>query len=45
MRSCYKYNIENVSFLIKAECVIKKIKSLKVKSINYKTYHTETAFE
>ena len=35
--SCY--------FLIKAECVTEKIKSLKVKLVMYKTYNTETAFE
>ena len=32
------------TFWLKPECVIEKIKSLKVKLIKYKTY-TETAFE
>ena len=44
MRSCYKYNIDNVSnyFLIKAGmCYFEIIKSLKVKLIKYKRY-TET---
>ena len=46
MRSCCKYNIENVNnyFLIKTEmCYWEDKKSLKVKLIKHKTY--ETAFE
>ena len=44
IRSCYKYNIENVSnhFLIKAGMYYWKEKSLNMKLI---IKHTETAFE
>ena len=40
LRSCCKYNIENVSnyFLVKAEMCHWKVKSLNVKLINYKKY-------
>ena len=34
-----------IIFWLKSEYVIEEIKSLKVKLIKYKTYHTETEFE
>ena len=33
-----------IIFWLKLECVIEKIKSLKVKLTKYKKYRTETAF-
>ena len=34
-----------IIFWLKPECVIEKVKLLKVKLIKYSAYHTETAFE